>query len=118
MKDPWFTALGMKCLCSFLWLSGFAMGGQVIKPESFYMSMQHAIFQLQYVDGKLLHTATAFFVKKGDTLYVVSAGHVARDPFSYAAILQLSVSLPDGTPKSVPVRFTMPHENWILHAQQ
>jgi hypothetical protein len=52
---------------------------------------------------------------KGDALYVVTAGHVARDPFSYTAIVRVVVSVSDGTSTSVDARLTMPHESWVLH---
>src|SRR5579872_291528 len=118
MKGLWVTALWLKRLCSsILLLSGFAVEGQVAKPETFYASAQHVIIQLQYLDGHTLHTATGFFVKKGDTLYVVTAGHVAREPFSYTAIVQYEASLV-GTPVLIDARLTLPHENWVLHADQ
>ena len=100
LTSPW-----VKCLC-ILWLSGFAVNGQVPKPESFYSATQHAIIQLQYLDQSLktLHTGTGFFVRKGDTFYVVTAGHVARDSFSYTATVRYSLS--DGT--SIDARLTMP----------
>jgi hypothetical protein len=112
MKASWLTALWIN-----LWLSGLAIEGQAAKPETFYASAQHDIIQLGYVDGKTLHTATGFFVKKGDTLYVVTAGHVAREPFSYTATVQYLASSV-GTPVSIDARLTLPHENWVLHADQ
>ena len=66
----------------------------------------------------MLHTATGFFVKKGDNLYVVTAGHVARDPFSYTAIVRAVAAQSDGSPVSVNVRLTMPHEKWVLHPDE
>ncbi len=118
MKGSQLTALWIKRLCSILWLSGFAVDGQVSKPESFYAGAQHTIIQLRYLDGSTLHTATGFFVKKGGTLYVVTAGHVARDSFSYTAIVRYLASRSDGTLTSIDARLTMPHENWVLHPQE
>jgi hypothetical protein len=115
MMRSWLRAIWITWLC-ILWLSGFAVKGQVPKPESFYASAQHAIIQLQHLDGPTLHTATGFFVKKGDALYVVTAGHVAREPFSYTAIVRfVAASTLDGTSTSVDARLTMPHESWVLH---
>ena len=114
MKGGWLTTLWIKCLC-ILWLSGFAAKGQVPKPGSFYSSAQHSIIQLQYLDGSTIHTATGFFVKKGDAIYVVTAGHVAREPFSYTAIVRFAVSASDGTQTSTDARLTLPHESWVLH---
>lgn len=118
MKGSWVTALWLKRLCSILWLSGFAVEGQVAKPDTFYASAQHTIIQLQHLDGHTLHTATGFFVKRGDTLYVITAGHVARDPFSYAAAVRYVVAALDGTQTSVEARLSLPHENWVLHPDQ
>jgi len=95
---------------------GFTVNGQVQpKPESFYAGVQRAIIQLQYLDQShnRLHTATGFFVRKGDTVYVVTAGHVARDSFSYTATVRILIS--DGT--MLGAHLTMPHENWVLHPE-
>jgi S1-C subfamily serine protease len=114
MKASWLRALWINWLC-ILWLSGFAVEGQVPKSETFYSGAQHAIIQLQYQDGQGLHTATGFFVSKGDAFYVVTAGHVGREPFSYTATVQILALAPDGTTASMDVRLTMPHESWVLH---
>jgi len=114
MKRSWLGALWIEWLC-ILWLSGFAVKGQVPKPETFYSGAQHAIIQLQYLDGQTLHTATGFFVSRGDAFYVVTAGHVAREPFSYTATVRIEASAQDGTTTSFDVRLTMPHESWVLH---
>ena len=60
----------------------------------------------------------AFLLSKGGTLYVVTAGHVARDSFSYTAIVRYLASRSDGTLTSIDARLTMPHENWVLHPQE
>jgi hypothetical protein len=91
---------------------------QAPKPETFYASAQRAIIQLQYRDALALHTATGFFVMKGDALYVVTAGHVARETFSYTATVQILAAKQDGTPVSINVRLTMPHESWVLHPDE
>ncbi len=98
-----------------MWLPCYAVNGQAPKPETFYSGAQHAIIQLQYSDGQTLHTATGFFVSKGDAFYVVTAGHVAREPFSYTATLRVEASAPDSQSITVDVRLTMPHESWVLH---
>ena len=111
-----FTSPWIKCLCVLC--LGFAMNGQIQpnKSEGFYAGAQRAIIQLQYVDHSLgtLHTGTAFFVRKGASIYVVTAGHVARDAFSYTAIVRYLLS--DGS--MMGVRLTMPHDRWILHPEE
>lgn len=48
---------------------------------------------------------------------MVTAGHVARDSFSYTTIVGYSVSVSDGTSTSIDARLTMPHESWVLHPE-
>jgi hypothetical protein len=117
MKRSRLKAIWIEWLC-ILWLSSLAAKGQVSKPETFYTDLQHAIIQLQHIDGNTLYTATGFFVMKGDALYVVTAGHVAREPFSYTATVRMAATTPSGELVSVDARLTMPHESWVLHANE
>lgn len=46
---------------------------------------------------------------------MVTAGHVAREPFSYKATVRYLASASGGTQVSIDTRLTMPHEIWVLH---
>ena len=62
--------------------------GQTSRQSSFYQQIQHAVIQLQHVETSVdlkkqknkieIYNVTAFFVQYGNSVYIVTDGHVAR----------------------------------------
>jgi hypothetical protein len=85
--------------------------------ETFYSQAQHAILRLEYSETNLqtkltnYHFATGFLVHTANNWYVITAAHVAAEPFSYAAKVPLSLENGD----TVAARMVLPHDKWEFH---
>jgi S1-C subfamily serine protease len=60
----------------------------------------------------MLRWGTGFLVRtETNNWYVITAAHVAAEPFSYMA--KVSLSLSDGS--TVDARMVLPHDKWNFH---
>ena len=85
------------------------------QEESFYSQAQHAILRLEYAGqpnlaGQTVATfGTGFLVHtETNNWYVITAAHVATEPFSYTAKVPLSLDNGD----TVDARMVLPHDKW------
>jgi hypothetical protein len=91
---------------------------EIAKPkppeETFYSQAQHAIVRLEHIEANLqtkltnYQFATGFFVHTENNWYLVTAAHVADEPFSYTA--KAPLLLDNGT--TVDARVVLPHDKW------
>ena len=100
-------------LCCILLVPSSTLESQEQKP-SFYQQIVRGVFRLEHQDPTTgqVDTATAFFVRATEGLYVVTAGHNARSGFDW----QGQVVMRNKKTGATKVwKLNLPHSRWVLH---
>lgn len=91
------------------------------EEESLYDQLTRAVIRLEYIGitqkeqaapQLRLETGTAFFVRSGNELYVVSARHVVEKKYDLSSRVEL---LNVETKDTALFRLELPHSDWVYH---